>query len=87
MDGFPGKYNVIARKSGGKWYVGGINSQTENLRLKLDLSKIKTKNTLNQVTIITDGDTNRTFSRTNLKINKNILEIDVKPNGGFVFVY
>lgn len=87
LDGFPGKYIVTARKSGGKWYVGGINSHNETLHLKLDLSKLNCKNNLTEVTLITDGETNRTFSRRELQISKKMVELDVKPNGGFVFVY
>ena len=39
IDGYPGKYLVMARKSqAGKWYVAAINAQKEPLKLKLDLS-------------------------------------------------
>ena len=39
IDGYPGKYTVIARKCAetGKWYVGGINATEEALTLKLQL--------------------------------------------------
>lgn len=35
--GYPGKYAVIARKSGGKWYVAGINAEEEPVDLSLNL--------------------------------------------------
>ncbi len=38
IDGYPGKYVVLARRTGDKWYVTGINAQSEPLQLKLDLS-------------------------------------------------
>ncbi len=37
VDGYPGRYAVIARKSMGRWYVGGINGTDRPLKLTLDL--------------------------------------------------
>lgn len=36
--GYPGKYAVIARKSGGKWYVSAINAMDEPVDIDIDLS-------------------------------------------------
>lgn len=38
IDGYPGKYAVLARRSGNKWYVAGINAEKETLKLNVDLS-------------------------------------------------
>lgn len=38
IDGYPGKYIIMARRSGDKWYVAGINAQKENVELDIDLS-------------------------------------------------
>lgn len=38
VDGYPGKYCVLARRNGEKWYVAGINATDKPLKLKLDLS-------------------------------------------------
>ena len=27
IDGYPGKYVVLARKSGDKWYIAGVNAE------------------------------------------------------------
>lgn len=89
IDGFPGKYVVIARKSGAKWYLAGINSQTETQRLTLDLSTLNLSpdETLSQIpTMITDGDTNRSFIQKAVIIANNKLDVEMKPNGGFVVV-
>ena len=37
IDGYPGKFVVIARRTGDKWYVGGINGGSEVLTLTLQL--------------------------------------------------
>jgi len=85
FDGFPGKYVVMARKSGEKWYVAGINSQSENQHLTIDLSKLK-KVIVNSVTLITDGVTNRSFTEQNTTLKNNMLEVEMKSNGGFVLI-
>ena len=36
IDGYPGKYIILARRHGNRWYVAGINGGTEPLKLKLD---------------------------------------------------
>ena len=41
IDGYPGKLYVVARKSGSKWYVAGINGEGTEKSLSLDLSFIK----------------------------------------------
>lgn len=37
IDGFPGKFIVIARRAGDRWYVAGINAEAGTRDLKLDL--------------------------------------------------
>lgn len=41
IDGYPGKYVVLARKHGDKWYIAGINAQKEAVKLKLTLPMLK----------------------------------------------
>ncbi|MDD3079279.1 MAG: glycoside hydrolase family 97 catalytic domain-containing protein [Paludibacter sp.] len=86
LDGFPGKYVVIARRSGDKWYVAGINSQAESQKISLDLSKLK-KLQQKQFTIITDGSTNRSFEEKPISLQGKNIETELKPNGGFVMIF
>ncbi len=37
IDGYPGKYAVIARRNGSHWYITGISNADKALDLKLDL--------------------------------------------------
>ena len=37
IDGYPGKYCVLARRHGERWYVAGVNATKEPLKLTLDL--------------------------------------------------
>jgi hypothetical protein len=38
IDGYPGKYAVLARRHGDRWYVAGLNGTDRPIRLELDLS-------------------------------------------------
>ena len=82
IDGFPGKYAVIARRAGSKWYVAGINGGKESIKLNLDLSFLSGYNG----NIITDGEEELSFVNKPLTVSKKT-EISIKPAGGFVMVF
>ncbi|HVF97127.1 MAG TPA: glycoside hydrolase family 97 catalytic domain-containing protein [Flavisolibacter sp.] len=81
VDGFPGKYVVIARKAGDKWYIAGINGENAGRTIKVDLKPFQIKNGL----LIKDGSEPLTFEteQVNQTTNKSIT---LKPAGGFVLV-
>ncbi len=85
LDGYPGKYVVIARRSGNKWYVGCINSGKEKRTFVIDLS-FAGKSGLNTATIITEGDTKQSFSQKELPVQNNRIAVEILPEGGFVTV-
>jgi alpha-glucosidase len=85
LDGYPGKYVVLARRSGSKWYVAGINSGKEKRTFVLDLS-FAGKSGLSSATIITEGDTKQSFSQKELPVQNNRIEVEILPEGGFVTV-
>ena len=41
LDGYPGKYCVLARRHSDRWYIAGINAQKEPLKLKLNLPMLR----------------------------------------------
>ncbi|MCB0744501.1 MAG: glycoside hydrolase family 97 catalytic domain-containing protein [Ignavibacteriae bacterium] len=80
IDGYPGKYVVLARKSGNEWYIGCINSESEDRIITLNLPFIN-KNSKGK--IITDSVDSENLIQEEisfLKTNK----IVVKPHSGFV---
>jgi alpha-glucosidase len=84
IQGYPGKEVVLARKSGNKWYIAGMNgdSATEKT-FDLDLSKFKMK----KGQLITDGAENSNFIEERLTLQADTRrKITVKPSGGFVLV-
>jgi hypothetical protein len=79
VDGYPGKYAVIARRSGDTWYIAGINGTDTEKTLTLDLSFVGNK----QGVVITDGKEARSFSQRGIAASKKVA-VTVKPHGGFV---
>lgn len=86
LDGYPGKFVVLARKGDGHWYVTGINGEDTAKKLTLDLSELQTSQS---GTLITDGDGgNLSFreEKINLASGKK-LEVTLQSHGGFVLVF
>jgi hypothetical protein len=81
IDGYPGKFVVIARKSGSKWIVAGLNGEAQTKTLSLDLSFIKSSSGK----LLTD-DANQSITETNLVPQKET-KVTMLPNGGFVIVF
>lgn len=83
IDGFPGKYVVIARRSGDKWYISGINGEGTDKTLNIDLSTFN-KNT---GTLITDGEQSLSFNKSTITLPADKkMDISMKARGGFVIV-
>lgn len=79
VDGYPGQYAVIARRSGDTWYIAGINGSDKEKNLTLDLSFVGKK----QGVIFTDGGQPRSFSQRSIAASKKVA-VTIKPHGGFV---
>ena len=81
IDGYPGKYVILARRAGNKWFVVGINAQQQTLKKTLQLSMFDAKSPL---TIYSD-DTQLQGSMKSVKQNKKQqLTITIPQNGGVV---
>jgi alpha-glucosidase len=83
IDGYPGKYVVMARHGDGKWYLCGINGESTAKELELNLSQFP----VTSGTLITDGDGgNLSFRQEDVKLHNGKLKLTLKPTGGFVMV-
>ncbi|HKM45378.1 MAG TPA: glycoside hydrolase family 97 catalytic domain-containing protein [Dysgonamonadaceae bacterium] len=82
IDGFPGKYAVIARRNGQNWYISGVNALTDPIKLKLQLPMVAGKSG----SLYYDNDQSEA-QFANKKVNSDgSIEVTMQPNGGFVFV-
>jgi len=83
IDGYPGKYVVLARRNGDKWYIAGINAQQETVKLNLKLPMINAGETLQFYT--DDADLNGSLS--SVKLNKKEeIELSIPCNGAALIV-
>lgn len=81
MDGYPGKFIVIARRSGNSWFVAGINGENTERELKIGLPFVFNKPGI----LITDGDKNhRLLVNKIMPDNNKQLHVKMQGNGGFV---
>ena len=80
IDGYPGKYSVIARRHQDKWYVVGVNAEKTAKKLQLNLPMFVGKN----VQLINDDKAGNTFTKPVSVSKKGTYEIEIQPNGGFV---
>ena len=86
IDGYPGKYAVLARRSGDKWYIVGLNALKEPLKLTLDLPMFEGK----EFTIYSDKPLKKDqkFAEAEMKLGKlnkkGQLKVVIQPNGGLI---
>ena len=80
IDGYPGKYVVLARRHGADWYIAGLNALKEPLKLTLDLSMLAGKTP----TIYVDNQKGEPTMGT-LKVDKKgKAKVTIQPNGGLI---
>ena len=81
IDGYPGKYIIMARRTGDKWYVVGVNAQKEPLKLKIKLPMFAAGETIQYYS--DDKDLNGSVKP--LKMNKKQeVTLTIPCNGGIV---
>lgn len=88
IDADPGKLYVVARKSGNKWYVAGINGENTEKELTLDLAFLQNK----KVELIASGNdltgTEPSFDLKHFTLPATgKMNITLKGNDGFVAVF
>lgn len=81
--GYPGMSYVIARRSGTRWYIAGINADSTELDLSLALPFIK-KEKAGKLFTMQGGELSMSTYKTSLRTGHN--HFFLKPNDGFVLV-
>lgn len=78
IDGYPGKYCVVARRYGNQWYIAATNATKQPMKLNLSLPWL----TNQQVSIIHDNEARTTDLSQGAVNKKGILTIEMQPMGG-----
>ena len=82
VDGYPGKYVVLARRHGNDWYVAGLSAEKQPLSLTLDLPMFAPGQALQYY--VDDKKTGEP-TLTTLKIDKKgQAKVILQPNGGLI---
>lgn len=81
IDGYPGKYVVLARRSGDTWYVVGINAQDQPLKRNLYLPMFAKNSAL---TVYSDNVLLQGSVRQEILTKKQQMTITIPKNGGIV---
>ncbi|EXG77786.1 Glycoside hydrolase 97 [Xylanibacter oryzae DSM 17970] len=81
IDGYPGKYIVLARRHGNQWFLAGVNAENKTLKLTLNVPMLSNAKSFMMYTddASLKGSV-KTFNRKGLKK----LTISIPCNGGFV---
>ncbi|MEE0908056.1 MAG: glycoside hydrolase family 97 catalytic domain-containing protein, partial [Muribaculaceae bacterium] len=83
IDGYPGRYVVIARRSGDKWYIAGINGTKETLQLTISLPMLAAGA---QLQLYSDDAALNGGVTTAKTTKKGTLKVEMPVNGAFVAV-
>ncbi len=82
LEGYPGKYCVLARQHEGEWYVAGINAQKEPVQLKIKLPMLAGK----ELQFYGDNPDGTSYLK-KLKVDKKgEVKLTIQPQGGVVLV-
>jgi hypothetical protein len=80
IDGYPGKYVVIARRNGNKWFVAGANAGKEAIKVALNLPMLSRQ----KIMFYNDDSNKQTFSKEISISASGLLDVEIQPSGGFV---
>lgn len=86
IDGYPTRYVVLARRSGDRWYVAGLNATDKPLKLTLRLPMFSGQ-TVNHYTDLPKkkGEKFLPSMKGRLKVGKNgEAQVVIQPNGGLI---
>ena len=84
IDGYPGKYCILARRHGSTWYIAGNNATGAPLTLKLNLPMLQKGD---KVTLYSDNLKDREPQKSELKVsNPKAVSVTMVDQGGFVIV-
>ena len=83
IDGYPGKYILLARRHADTWYIAGVNAQKEPLKLKVKLPMIEAGR---EAKVYSDNKDLEGDLQT-VKLNKRQeVQITIPCNGGMVII-
>ncbi|HKK81577.1 MAG TPA: glycoside hydrolase family 97 catalytic domain-containing protein, partial [Prolixibacteraceae bacterium] len=83
IDGYPGKFSVLARRTGQEWYVAGINAEKEAKKLTLNLPMLAGKT----VKMYNDKKDGTPYVETISVPNNGNVDVTIQHNGGVILTF
>ena len=87
VEGYPGKYAVVARRHGNQWYVAGLNGTDQVKKLTLNLPMLAGKS-VTYYYETASKDKNVLWSESHVKTvkvdKKGNLKVEMRPKGGII---
>lgn len=84
LSGYPGKSAVVARRSGKKWYIAGINGTDEDTDIAFLLKRVNP--TSKRALLFSDGESDRDIKVSHLTLTNKQFSIACRARGGFLMV-
>ena len=81
ITGYPGKEVILARKSGKRWYIAGINGENVAKEIIVDISPLG--GVPSSIELIVDGEGARDLNSTQLMPGDGTITVQLQPYGGF----
>jgi len=82
IEGYPGKYVILARRKGDTWYVAGINAEGKEKTVSVNLPMLST----DTVQLIDDTKT-RQSQQKQIRLSKaKTVKLTLQPDGAFVLI-
>lgn len=83
LDGYPGKYVVLARRHADRWYIAGINAGKEPLKLELNLPMCRKGDKISYYSDTKD----RAPQQEDMEIKRpGKVKVTLQPEGGIILV-
>jgi alpha-glucosidase len=83
LDGFPGEFVILARRSGNRWFIGGITSGKRNISFNLSFLQSGTF----LANIYRDGDNAQSLAKQIITVNSETrISLSLLQSGGFAIL-
>ena len=83
IDGYPGRYVIMARRHGDTWYVVGVNAQDETVETKIDLAQLAIEG---EITMYEDNDKLEGSVRQTKVGKRGEVAVSIPKNGAVVII-
>jgi len=80
IDGYPGKYCILARKHGASWYIAGINAGKDPMNVEIDVTMFNNS----PVRVYYDDKNRNSHMQTMSTEKRKTIPLTIQPEGGII---